>query len=278
MFQYLFKKTNQSYLAWVQYYAPHSSIGTGEKEPELLLARTPTGSVNSEQGREEWPHQCERLWVPLTSRLLWWKTKTLWGIQSQLLARQHILSRWSWHFQAQGPLFFESIFYFKRYLGLMRVLGQSDGLSLGDSLQHSCLENSMDRAAWWATVHRIAKEGHVWAHIHIHPPLPRPRIPPSPKGNWNFVECFSLSPWEINQNEGVQIGQGKIQWKIHRHRFPFTALLLAKNDSVKFFLFWMSDSTQNILLHCCPITVHILNGLGKKSKVGHNILLWFPQP
>ena len=23
----------------------------------------------------------------------------------------------------------------------------------GDPLQHSCLENSMDRGAWWATVH-----------------------------------------------------------------------------------------------------------------------------
>ena len=188
MFQYLFKKTNQSYLAWVQYYAPGSSTGTGEKETELLLARTPTGSVNSEQGRKERPHQCERLWVPPTSRLLWWKTKTLWGIHSQLLARQHILSRWSWHFQAEGPLFFESIFYFKRYLGLMRVLGQSDGLSLGDSLQHSCLENSMDRRAWWATVHRIVKEGHDWAHIHMHTP-PESHL---------LQRATGTSPWSVS--------------------------------------------------------------------------------
>ena len=27
----------------------------------------------------------------------------------------------------------------------------------GDSLQYSCLENSMDRGAWWATVHSITK-------------------------------------------------------------------------------------------------------------------------
>ena len=25
------------------------------------------------------------------------------------------------------------------------------------SLQYSCLENAMDRGAWWATVHRVAK-------------------------------------------------------------------------------------------------------------------------
>ena len=27
----------------------------------------------------------------------------------------------------------------------------------GTSLQYSCLENSMDREAWWATVHRVVK-------------------------------------------------------------------------------------------------------------------------
>ena len=27
----------------------------------------------------------------------------------------------------------------------------------GNPLQYSCLENSMDIAAWWATVHRVSK-------------------------------------------------------------------------------------------------------------------------
>ena len=27
----------------------------------------------------------------------------------------------------------------------------------GNLLQYSCLENSMDRGAWWATVHRVPK-------------------------------------------------------------------------------------------------------------------------
>ena len=27
----------------------------------------------------------------------------------------------------------------------------------GNALQYSCLENSMDRGAWWATVHRVTK-------------------------------------------------------------------------------------------------------------------------
>ena len=31
----------------------------------------------------------------------------------------------------------------------------------GNPLQDSCLENSMDRGAWWATVHGIAKKSHT---------------------------------------------------------------------------------------------------------------------
>ena len=35
--------------------------------------------------------------------------------------------------------------------------GRSPGEGNGNSLQYSCLENSMDRGAWQATVHGIAK-------------------------------------------------------------------------------------------------------------------------
>ena len=35
--------------------------------------------------------------------------------------------------------------------------GRSPGEGNGNLLQYSCLENPMDRGAWWATVHRIAK-------------------------------------------------------------------------------------------------------------------------
>ena len=39
--------------------------------------------------------------------------------------------------------------------GSRRSLGSEGGL--GNPLQYSCLENPMDRGAWWATVHRVAK-------------------------------------------------------------------------------------------------------------------------
>ena len=35
--------------------------------------------------------------------------------------------------------------------------GRSPGEGNGNPLQYSCLENPMDRGAWWVTVHRITK-------------------------------------------------------------------------------------------------------------------------
>ena len=41
--------------------------------------------------------------------------------------------------------------------GSISGLGRSPGEGNGNPLQYSCLENPMDRGAWRATVHRVAK-------------------------------------------------------------------------------------------------------------------------
>ena len=41
--------------------------------------------------------------------------------------------------------------------GLVPGLGKSPGEGNGKPLQYSWVENSMDRGAWWATVHGVAK-------------------------------------------------------------------------------------------------------------------------
>ena len=41
--------------------------------------------------------------------------------------------------------------------GSIPRLGRSPGGGHGNPLQYSCLENPMDRGAWWATVHRVTK-------------------------------------------------------------------------------------------------------------------------
>ena len=44
------------------------------------------------------------------------------------------------------------------YLGSIPGSGRSPGEGIGNSLQYSCLGNSMDRGAWWAIVHGVTKE------------------------------------------------------------------------------------------------------------------------
>ena len=44
-----------------------------------------------------------------------------------------------------------------RDTGSVPGLGRSPGGGHGNPLQYSCLEKSMDRGAWWATVHGVAE-------------------------------------------------------------------------------------------------------------------------
>ena len=45
----------------------------------------------------------------------------------------------------------------ERDMGLILELGRSSGEGNDNPFQNPCLENSMDRGAWWATVHRVTK-------------------------------------------------------------------------------------------------------------------------
>ena len=42
-------------------------------------------------------------------------------------------------------------------LGSILGSGRSPGEGNGNPLQYSCVENPMDRGAWWATVHGVGK-------------------------------------------------------------------------------------------------------------------------
>ena len=56
---------------------------------------------------------------------------------------------------------------------MIPAFGRFPGEGNGNPLQYSCLENSMDRRTWWATVHGVAKSwirlsNHTHTHIYIH--------------------------------------------------------------------------------------------------------------
>ena len=51
--------------------------------------------------------------------------------------------------------------------GVIPGLGKPPGGGHGNPLQYSCLQNPMDRGAWWATAHELAESG-TTEHSHTH--------------------------------------------------------------------------------------------------------------
>ena len=64
----------------------------------------------------------------------------------------------------QGPLTLVGPLFNLKKETWVRSLGQEDPLEkeMANSLQYSCLENSMDGGGWWATVDGVAK---VWTQL-----------------------------------------------------------------------------------------------------------------
>ena len=75
------------------------------------------------------------------------------------------------------------------YLGLIPGLGRSSGEGNGNPLQYSCLENPMDRGAWQATVHGVARVGHDLAS------KPPPHYMLRFICNWKFIPFDHLPPF-----------------------------------------------------------------------------------
>ena len=82
-----------------------------------------------------------------------------------------------------------------RDVGLIPVLGRSYGGGHGNPLQDSCLENPMDRGAWWATVHRVAKSWTQlkWLSTHA-PPCELSTDTFSSVQSLSLVQLFA-TPW-----------------------------------------------------------------------------------
>ena len=57
-----------------------------------------------------------------------------------------------------------------RDVGLIPGSGRSPEGGRGNPLQYSCLENSMDRGAWWATVHGVSKSQTPLKQLSTHTP------------------------------------------------------------------------------------------------------------
>ena len=70
--------------------------------------------------------------------------------------------------------------------GLIPELGRFPGEGNGNTLKHSCLENSIDRGAWWATVHGVAES---WTRLNNYytQNLEKPQRTVEDSGAWQAV-------------------------------------------------------------------------------------------
>ena len=77
------------------------------------------------------------------------------GLQS--MRSQRVTHDWVLHWGFPGGSNSTEFVYKAVDLGLIPGSGRSPGEGNGNPLQYSCLENPMNRGAWWATVHGVTK-------------------------------------------------------------------------------------------------------------------------
>ena len=63
----------------------------------------------------------------------------------------------------------EHAYQCRRYgdVGPIPESGRSSGIGNGNALQYSCLEKSVDRGAWWATIHKVT-DNQIQLYIHTY--------------------------------------------------------------------------------------------------------------
>ena len=84
-----------------------------------------------------------------------------------------------------------------RDMGSIPGLGRSPGVENGKPLQYSCLENSMDRGAWRATVHGVAKSWtwlKNWKYI---------SVKGAKMGHWSPPTLPLSCPWKWKWSRSV---------------------------------------------------------------------------
>ena len=130
--------------------------------------------------------------------------------------------------------------------GSIPGLGRSPGGGNGNPFQYSCLENLMDRGAWWATVDRVAKSRTWMRRFSTH------KDSSTQKPDWTICSSHSPSFWPIlSSPPGVPFGT-QIHWKV------FLVHLIARSPLIFPFSFSSCRSSLSLLN---PTTLYFSHNL-----------------
>ena len=151
------------FLLWLTFlltWCPQGSTMLFQRQPFLLFSWLNSVSL-------------ERAMAPHSSTLAW---KIPWTEEpggQQSMGSLRVGHDWSdlaaaaavFHCGFPGSLVGKESACSERDPGSTPGLGRSPGEWNGKPLKYSCLENSMDRGAWWASVHGITRVGHYWSDL-----------------------------------------------------------------------------------------------------------------
>ena len=120
---------------------------------------------------------------------------------------------------------------------------RSPGEGNGYLLQYSCLENPMDRRAWQATVHGVAKSrtrlkhlstvhiyAYIWRREWLSTPVDRKFLPREFCGPRTMVGC--INPWGPKESDTIEqliLSFSFPDWSIYMHML-YTLLHCIKNN------------------------------------------------
>ena len=121
-------------------------------------------------------------------------------------------------------------------------LGRSPGGRNGNPLQYSCLENPMDREAWWVTVHRVSKSW-TWLSTHAFTLSYRVIV---------YMKSLLESRWETYTSELLWVGEASIAWARATEDKILTSLIFKSQilsvSDIKYWYLWCSEKEINLCL------------------------------
>ena len=110
-----------------------------------------------------------------------------------------------------------------RDAGLIPGLGRSPGRGHLNPLQYSCPENPMDRAAWWATVRRVAKSQTRLKGCSTHSQSDTVSFSMAGVGLWFLVFLF-LKTWSIVNLQYCVNFKCTAKWSSYTHTHTYICI------------------------------------------------------